>query len=367
MKSRIFLFAAALFACSLGNAQKAGEQVVEEFNPHWYIQAQGGAAYTVGESNFKNLISPAAQLSIGYQFTPSVGLRFAADGYQAKGAWVIPTEAVYKYNYAGANLDLFVNLCNAFGGYKPHRIFNFSPFIGIGGLCAFNNSEANDTYTGYSITYTPEYLWSGHQLGFVARGGVAADFNVTDRFAIGLEANANATTDRFNSKRAGDKNVDWQFNALVGIKYALGNPVKKTVIALPVAPEPEPEPAKVVEPAKPDPKPVVVPEDIRREIFFAIRSHDFTQESINKLNDIVAYMQKYPEAKVSVSTYADVKTGNPKINQGYAEARRKAVVDYLVQQGVSASRISSSSYGDTVQPFSNNDDNRAAVCIATVK
>lgn len=365
MKSRIFLFAAALFACSFSIAQ---ETVVEEFNPHWYLQLQGGAGYTVGETNFKDLLSPAAQLGIGYQFTPSVGLRFAADGWQAKGAWVLPSEVAYKFNYAGANLDLMINLCNALGGYKPHRVFNFSPFIGIGGVYAFNNDEANNTYVGYGVTYTPEYLWSGHQLGFVGRGGFDVDFNITDRFAIGLEANANATTDRFNSKRAGDKNVDWQFNALLGVKFALGNPVKKTVIALPVAPEPEPEPAKVVEPVKPEPKPaVVVPEDIRRDIFFAIRSHDFSQESINKLNDIVVYMQKYPEAKVSVSTYADVKTGNPKINQGYAEARRKAVVDYLVQKGVSASRINSSSYGDTVQPFDNNDDNRAAVCIATVK
>ena len=27
----------------------------QEFNPHWYLQLRGGAAETVGETNFKDL------------------------------------------------------------------------------------------------------------------------------------------------------------------------------------------------------------------------------------------------------------------------------------------------------------------------
>ena len=363
MKSRIFLFAAALLTASFAMAQNAGDKVVEEFNPHWYFQAQGGAAYTVGEVSFTELISPAAQLGIGYQFSPVWGVRFAADGWQAKGSWVNPA-TVYKYNYVGGNLDLFANLCNAFGGYKPHRVFNASIFAGVGVDYAFNNAEANDFHA--TSSYTPEYLWQNYWLTPVGRFGAAFDFNITDRVALGLEVNANVLDDHFNSKKAADHNVDWQCNALLGLKICLGNPVKTTVIAAPVAPvEEKPAPVQVVE--KPAPAPAPVIEDLRKDVFFEIRSSVLSVESIQKLNEVVAYMNQYPQAKVNVAAYADVKTGNPKINQGYSEAREKSVVKYLTEHGVAESRITHEHYGDTVQPFSDNDSNRAAICIATAK
>lgn len=362
MKSRIFLFAAALLASSFAMAQSAGDEVIEEFNPHWYMQAQGGAAYTLGEVQFSKLISPAAQLGFGYQFSPVWGLRLAADGWQAKGSWVNPS-TVYKYNYVGGNLDVFANLTNAFCGYKPHRFFNFSVFAGVGVDYAFNNQEAVDFHQ--TSTYTPEYLWDNYWVTPVGRFGADFDFRITDRIGINLECNANVLDDHFNSKKAVDHNVDWQFNALLGLKICLGNPVKKTVIVAPVVEKKaEPAPAPVVEKAEPAPAPI---EDLRKDVFFEIRSSVLSVESIQKLNEVVAYMQKYPQAKVNVSAYADVKTGNPKINQGYSEAREKSVVKYLTEHGVAASRITSGHYGDTVQPFANNDDNRAAICIATVK
>lgn len=362
MKSRIFLFAAALLAGSFAMAQNAGDKVVEEFNPHWYIQAQGGAAYTVGEVSFSELINPAAQLGIGYQFSPVWGIRFAADGWQAKGSWVNPSN-VYKYNYVGGNLDVFANLCNAFGGFKPYRKFNASVFAGVGINYAFNNKEANDFHA--TSGYTPEYLWQNYWVTPVGRFGAEFEYAITPRVGIDLEVNANVLDDHFNSKKAVDHNVDWQCNALLGLKFRLGDPVKKTVIPAPVVPA-EPSPAPVVE-KKPEPAPAPVIEDLRKDVFFEIRSSVLSVESIQKLNEVVAYMNQYPQAKVNVAAYADVKTGNPKINQGYSEAREKSVVKYLTEHGVAESRISHNHYGDTVQPFANNDDNRAAICIATVK
>ena len=47
-------------------------QIKEEgktvFKPHWFIQAQVGAAHTVGEAKFTDLMSPAAAINIGYKF-----------------------------------------------------------------------------------------------------------------------------------------------------------------------------------------------------------------------------------------------------------------------------------------------------------
>ena len=52
------------------------------FKPHWFIQAQIGAAHTVGEAKFTDLISPAAALNVGYKFAPAFGARVGVSGWQ---------------------------------------------------------------------------------------------------------------------------------------------------------------------------------------------------------------------------------------------------------------------------------------------
>ena len=84
-----------------------------------------------------------------------------------------------------------------------------------------------------------------------------------------------------------------------------------------------------------------------------------------KVEDVVAYLNKYPEAKVTVTGYADKGTGNPKINVGYAQKRAQMVADLLVNSyGISRSRITVDSKGDTVQPYEQNDLNRVSICVA---
>ena len=51
------------------------------FVPHWYVKAQGGAAYDVGEASFSQLLSPAVQLSIGYQPHELFGVRGGLSGF----------------------------------------------------------------------------------------------------------------------------------------------------------------------------------------------------------------------------------------------------------------------------------------------
>ena len=79
-----------------------------EFEKHWFMQIQGGAAHTIGEAKFDKLISPAAALNFGYQFSPAFALRFGASGWQAKGGWVVNPKADYKYKYIQAMLGNYV-------------------------------------------------------------------------------------------------------------------------------------------------------------------------------------------------------------------------------------------------------------------
>ena len=112
----------------------------------------------------------------------------------------------------------------------------------------------------------------------------------------------------------------------------------------------------------PEPQPR---ESIRRDIFFLIRGSEVSKTEMKKVEDIVAYLNKYPEAKVSITGYADKGTGNPKINEGYAKKRAQKVADLLVEKyGIAKSRITVDSKGDTVQPYDINNLNRVSICIA---
>ena len=103
MKKAILILASALMCISVS---------AQEFNPHWYLQLRGGVAETIGETNFVDLLSPAADLSLGYQFTPTFGLRGNVLGWQAKGAMsgINGGTEVYKFNFAQAALDATVCL-----------------------------------------------------------------------------------------------------------------------------------------------------------------------------------------------------------------------------------------------------------------
>ena len=159
--------------------------------------------------------------------------------------------------------------------------------------------------------------------------------------------------------------ADWYFNALAGLKINLGKTYTEKF-----TPAPEPQiqyVEKVVEkivevPAKVE-APVVEP--IRRDIFFTINSFKIAPTEEQKVKDIVDYMQKYPNSKVTVTGYADAGTGNDRINDRLAAQRADAVVKALkTKYGISADRISYESKGARVQPFAENDKNRVSICIA---
>jgi len=63
-------------------------------------------------------------------------------------------------------------------------------------------------------------------------------------------------------------------------------------------------------------------------------------------------LNENPNARVSVTGHTD-STGTEEYNQGLSERRAKAVVDYLVSLGVSASRLSASGAGE-LQPVADN-------------
>lgn len=358
------------------SAQEKKAKTEYVFNPHWYVQAQLGGQYTLGELSFGDLLSPNGQIGVGYNFNPVVGARFAVNAWQSKAGWEMGDASYdWKWNYIAPNVDLTFNLSNLFCGYNPNRIFNFSAFAGVGLNVAWGNDDAEaaknaiDTY--YDVDGANQnlaYLWDGTKVRVQGQVGVMADFRVTEKISLGLELSANTLGDRYNSKRAG--NNDWYFNALAGIKIALGK-THTTREVKPCCPEPrvvEKIIERVVEkpvPVAPAVQEVAKVEPLRRDIFFTISSTKIVAEEMVKVAEIAEYLTKYPNAKVAITGYADKGTGNAKINSGLAAKRAKAVVDALINNyGISSSRISSDSKGDTVQPYAEQVKNRVSICIA---
>ena len=348
------------------------------FQPHWFVQPQVGVGYHVGEAKFSKLLSPAAALSVGRQFSPAFGLRLGASGWQARN-WQTHPVAEYKWNYVQANLDATLSLTNLIWGWNADRKWNVYGLAGVGLNIAFKNDDANCLAAMNESAGIPalqnggfEKLWDGTKLFPAGRIGGGVEYALSERVALGLEYNANVLPDKWNSKKGKSDNMDWQQNLLVGVKIALGKTRKHIIIEEPV-PVVEPEP--VVEEPKPvvkKPEPVVetktvvetVPDMPEVKVYFAASSSTLTPAESEKLQPVVDYLKKYADKNVVISGYAST-DGQKAYNQRLSNRRAKAVEKWLIDNGIDASRIKAEGKGEV--DFGSRKDSRMAATISIEK
>ena len=375
MKLKNIMMTAVLAMGSLAASAQEAPKTEYVFNPHWYVQAQVGAQYTLGEVKFGDLISPNFQIGVGRQFTSLWGARFSIDSWQSKGginiySWTDGSKTgkeKYNWKFIAPQLDATFNLSNAIAGFNPNRTVSVGLLAGIGANIAFSNDDALAVAEIADLSNTGsenmKYAWDGTKVRFLGRFGANVDFRIDDAWSIGVEATANVTTDKYNSKKAG--NGDWYFNALVGVRYNIGKTYTTRTITPPAPVEKIVERIveKIVEvPAKTEER--VKGGKLRREVFFTIGKNQISQDGFNKIQEVVDFMKKYPEATVTVTGYADRGTGSAKFNDRIAARRADVVETELVNRGIARDRIVKSSKGSRVQPFNDNDMNRVTICIA---
>ncbi|MDO4640455.1 MAG: OmpA family protein [Neisseria sp.] len=88
-------------------------------------------------------------------------------------------------------------------------------------------------------------------------------------------------------------------------------------------------------------------------VTFATNSATLSSAAMDSLNKAAETLVQYPETTVTVAGHTD-STGNDSINQPLSERRARSVADYLVQRGVTGSRLSTIGYGSR-QPVASND------------
>ena len=345
------------------------------FQPHWFVQPQVGVGYHVGEAKFSKLLSPAAQLSLGRQFSPVFGLRLGASGWQARN-WQTHPKAEYKWNYVQANLDATVSLTNLIWGFCPDRKWNIYGLAGVGLNIAFKNDDANALKAMNESTGIPplpnggfDKLWDGTKLFPAGRLGAGVEYALSERVALGLEYNANVLPDKWNSKKGKNDNMDWQQNLLVGVKIALGPTRKHIIIEEPVQEilevpetpvEPEPQPEPVIEEKKPEPVVEKAPDMPEVKVYFAASSSRLTPAEAEKLQPVADYLKKYTEKNVTISGYAS-SDGQASYNLRLSKRRAKAVEQWLIDNGIDAQRIKAEGKGEV--NFGSRKASRAAAVI----
>lgn len=354
MKRFISILASVVLVASLSvaNAQ------TNDFNGHWFMQLQGGVAHTIGETNFVDLLSPSAAVSLGYQFSPVLGARLNVNGWQGKGAITATKTNVYKYNYLEGGVDLMADLAALFAGYNSKRLISPYIFAGVAANYAFNNDEANSYANDFPTK--DRYLWDGSRLTPSSRAGIGFNIRLSDAVALNLEGNSSFIEDHFNSKK-GSK-ADFQIKALAGLTFAFGKakPAPAPIVVPPAPkPQPKPEPKPVVE------EPIVEPafESLQRNVLFIIDKWDIRESEQYKIDEVVEALKANPDTKVRVSGYADKETGTAKRNMFLSQKRSEVVAQAIMDAGIEKDRIITEYFGDTVNPFDTPEENRVAVCL----
>ncbi len=92
---------------------------------------------------------------------------------------------------------------------------------------------------------------------------------------------------------------------------------------------------------------------VLKNIFFDFDKATLRSESTNELQRLVKLMMDNASLKIEISGHTDSK-GPADYNLRLSESRAKAVVDYMVKEGVNISRLTYKGYGET-QPVATNE------------
>ena len=302
------LFLVISSVCVLATSAFAQKDV---FYPGFQLGIKGGAAETIGETTFTNLLSPAAALDLGYQITPVFGLRLDLSGWQGKG-WYATYDEGYKFNYGQAALDATFDLCNLFGGYKT-RVVNPYIFAGVGGVGYFNN--------GAEIAKLPtdNKYWEDFTFNAVGRAGLGIDFRLSDLLSIELEAVENLHSDKFNSK-TGDI-FDHQIALLAGLKFNFGQAAGKKRAAEAAAAAAAAAAAQAAAAAARAEQElnaaIAAAQKAIKAAKTAIAENDFLPEDVAAINDAI----KALEAAIAAKDTAAIIAGTEALNKAVADAK----------------------------------------------
>lgn len=319
----------------------------QDFDDRWYLRPHLGVNFTDTDRAADDGIHFG--VGLGRRFSERVGIEFAAD-------------------YSSADLK---------------RVSGDWDLTGLGAALKFYpvTSEGLTPYIKAGLGATRASR-TGSQRGWHAdfRLGPGVELPINDRVTFGAEVLYRYHSDG-RSLRTDDSYGDWL--ALIGVNIALGDraaaaPAPREEPAPPPVPTPVPPPVsddddKDGVPNSRDRCPntpagqMVNPDDgcpveeviDLRGVNFDFDKSTLRPDAIQILNNAVEVLKKH-NVRVSVEGHTDA-VGTDAYNQGLSERRAKAVFDYLIANGVPASKIVGSKGWGESKPIDTNEtaDGRA--------
>ena len=96
---------------------------------------------------------------------------------------------------------------------------------------------------------------------------------------------------------------------------------------------------------------------VLRNIYFDFDKASFKKSSYDELNKLERLLNENPDIVVEISGHTD-NIGNDAYNKRLSQRRANAVVEYVVNKGISKARIQAKGYGEE-RPLASNDDEEA--------
>ena len=209
-------------------AQDVTEIIVEEntdkhqviTNRFWhncFISVAAGPQVFFGDHDnrmsFGDRIAPALDVSIGKWFTPGIGIRLMYSGLKIKGAtqdgvhsngkpiknreWDGYWLEEQQFNYYNLHGDVLFNFSNLICGYNEKRVWNCSPYVGIGWTRVTNSPHAQEVTANICISNA---------------------FRVSKAIDINLDIRGTFVNDRFDGELGG-RSGEGLLSVLVGVTY----------------------------------------------------------------------------------------------------------------------------------------------------
>ncbi len=400
---KIFVFVAALAAfvatAGVATAQEQNDKphvkgfIANKFWDNWEVQAGFGPTFTLktgsGSGNYNNW---AGYVAGAKWLHPVFGARFAIEGGQfsyLRESNSAKTEAGFIF----AHPDLMVNLNNWIGGYKEKRFYEAVLLNGFG-LAVTNLNHPNI-----------------RNMEFAYNVGLQNRLNVCKFLSIDITLNYMLTRARLYPV---EKIKNSRFNALnayVGLTYrfnqrtflrsgATEDEAKATLARLEAAEKAvatsKVENERLVKIAAEQTKALEAAAAQAAERDAALRTAQAKLANVNaqaasaqeaisvaKFEEILFYMYGYgvlnennktrlnllaeqiknsdSDKVFKIEGFADPQTGGKKANLRLAEKRARLVYEYLIAQGVPASKIEWKNGGTSNLPFNKKEQNRVVV------
>ena len=396
MKTRKIFLAVALLSIAGSALAQTNEEINESrriyYNNYsrWSFGLNGGLSALFGDfstfSDEKFYLSPIASLGVSYQLTPTIGFTLeGAYSHNEIGAlssnkdYYLNTTGFYselaanpltgenfmrygdlysKVNLIQGRVGVDINLSNVFGGNKGERMRTFN--------LIFSPSYYLQYYRPKVYRKDNDQRYTSRDLFYQVNNGVGAELAGRSRLGrvVDLQLKAGGAYG-FNKKFdgiAGDKKTNILAYVQAGVVFKLNGKTKRdnlmyaaTPAYVPMMDFNRPGATVYVDRIVHDTVTVTrverveVPVEVTNVVYRTIGTMPGigfergsavinTEKYAAELATIVKFMQDYPDAEVDIYAWAD-HTGGDDVNNRISQQRAEALRDYLVEQGISASRI----------------------------